>query len=165
MSTPAEGTPTKSRISPILIWGTASVTVLITALVLWLGWPAQAAQLPEGTTEVQVYLIDDELTTPAAVGERDGWFGNLSMPCGTDAWYVQSAGKAMCATLDGPKGTVAVDTRSRRIELPADTQKAITRWAADAGGTPPPTRALLVRDGEPVGVVAVAGPGTATPAR
>src|SRR5690349_4452255 len=156
--------PAKSRFNPIVVWGAAAITVLITALVLWFGWPAEAAALPAGSSKVEIYFLDDELTTPAATGERDGWFGRFSMPCDADSWYVESAGTAMCATLDGPKGTVTVEAQGRRIELPADAQQALARWVTADGDTPRPTRALLVRDGEPVGVVALAGPGTATPA-
>ncbi|MEU4419083.1 hypothetical protein AB0F81_00505 [Actinoplanes sp. NPDC024001] len=154
----------KFRLSPILTWGITAVTALITAFVLWLGWPAEAAELPTGTSEVEVHFIDDELTTPAATGEKDGWFGSLSAPCDFDSWYVESAGTAICATLGERMGTVTVTRTGQRIELPAEARKSITAWAADAGGTQPPARALLVRDGEPVGVVAVADPGVAVPA-
>ncbi|MEU4557513.1 hypothetical protein AB0F72_03945 [Actinoplanes sp. NPDC023936] len=162
MSTQADA-PAKFRFSPTMIWGMTSVTVLITALVLWIGWPAQAAELSPGTAEV--YLVDDELTTPAATGEKDGWFGALSTPCDFDSWYVESAGTAMCATLDGPKGTVTLGGANKRVELSAEGQKAVTGWVAEAGagGAKPPTRALLVRDGDPIGVVAVADPGTVVP--
>ncbi|GGN85033.1 hypothetical protein GCM10010112_64960 [Actinoplanes lobatus] len=154
----------KFRPGPITIWGAVAGGTLVTAFVLWLGWPAQAAELPAGATDVQVYLIDDELTTPATPGEQDGWFGSFSMPCDFDSWYVESAGAAMCASLDGPKGTVTATREDERIILPAGTQKAITAWAADHGSSQPPTRALLVLDGEPVGVVAVAAAATAVPA-
>ncbi|GIF11386.1 hypothetical protein [Actinoplanes teichomyceticus] len=155
---------TTFRLSPVLTWGIAAVTVLITAFVLWLGWPAEGAGLPAGASEVEVHFIDDELTTPAPTGEKDGWFGSLSTPCDFDSWYVESAGTAVCATLGERMGTVTVNRTGQRIELPADAQKAITAWAADAGGTRPPARALLVVDGEPVGIVAVAAPAVATPA-
>ncbi|MEU8657220.1 hypothetical protein [Actinoplanes philippinensis] len=154
----------KLRLSPILIWGITAVTVLTTAFVLWLGWPAKPAELPAGASEVEVHLIDDELTKSAPTGETDGWFGGLAVPCDFDSWYVESAGSAFCATLGERSGTVTVTRIGKRIELPADAQKAITAWAAGAGGTQPPTRALLVLTGEPVGIVAVAGPGVATPA-
>ncbi len=163
MSTPTDA-PKKFRLSPVLTWGIVAVTVLMTAFVLWLGWPAQAAELPAGTSTVEVHLIDDELTTVAPTGQKSGWFGGLSMPCDFDSWYVESAGAAMCATLDERLGTVTVISTGERIELPADAQKAITGWAAEAGGTRPPTWALLVLDGEPVGIVAVATPGSAIPA-
>ncbi|MFI1993808.1 hypothetical protein [Actinoplanes sp. NPDC020271] len=163
MSTPTDA-PRKSRLSPVLTWGIVAVTVLIMAFVLWLGWPAEAAELPAGTSTVEVHLIEDSITTAAPTGQRSGWFGRLSTPCDFDSWYVESAGTAMCATLDERLGTITVTTTDKRISLPADAQKAITAWAAEAGGPQPPTRALLVRDGEPVGIVAVATPGSATPA-
>lgn len=154
----------KLRLSPILIWGITAVTVLITAFVLWLGWPAEAAELPSGPGEVEIHFIDEELTTPAPTAAKDGWFGRLSTPCDFDSWYVESAGAAFCATLGERMGTVTVTSTGTRIELPAEAQKAITGWAAAAGGTPP-VRALLVLGGEPVGIVAVATPTVATPAR
>ncbi|BBH67937.1 hypothetical protein ACTI_46220 [Actinoplanes sp. OR16] len=157
--------PATSRFSPVLIWGITAVTVLITAFVLWLGWPAEAAELPAGAGEVEVHFIDDELTTPAPTGETDGWFGGLSTPCDFDSWYVESAGTAFCATLGESRGTVTVNRAGNRIDLPAEAQKAITGWAADEGGTQPPARALLVLGGEPVGIVDLAGPAVATPAR
>ncbi|WP_433825925.1 hypothetical protein ACQP2E_27925 [Actinoplanes sp. CA-015351] len=163
MSTPVDA-PATFRLSPTLIWGTVAVTVLITACVLWLGWPAKAAGLPTGASEVEVHLIEDELTTTAPTGQKDGWFGGLSAPCDFDSWYVESAGSAICATLGERLGTITVTSSDKRIELPAEAQKSITAWAAETGGTKPPTRALLVRDGEPVGVVTVTSPGVATPA-
>ncbi|BAL93171.1 hypothetical protein AMIS_79510 [Actinoplanes missouriensis 431] len=156
-------TQAKPRFSPTAIWGITSVGVLVTALVLWAGWPAQAAELTPGTAEV--YLIDDELTTPAPTGEKSGWFGTLSTPCDFDSWYVESAGTAMCATLDGPKGTVTLGGAGKSIAVATEGQQAITGWVAEAGsgGAKAPTRALLVRDGDPIGVVAVAEPGTVVP--
>ncbi|WIM96396.1 hypothetical protein ACTOB_008588 [Actinoplanes oblitus] len=154
----------KSRLSPILIWGITAVTGLVAAFVLWLGWPAGAAELPTGTSQVEVQFIEDELTTSAPTGQKDGWFGGLSSPCDFDSWYVEYAGKAECVTIGERAGTITVTSTGKRIELPADARKSITAWAvAEAAGTPPPARALLVRDGEPVGIVAVADPATATP--
>jgi hypothetical protein len=163
MSTPADA-PAKSRISPVLTWGIVAVTVLITAFVLWLGWPAEAAELPTGTSRVEVQFIDDDLTTAAPTGETSGWFGGLSTPCDFDSWYVESGGTASCVTLGERVGTITVTRDGNGIALPADAQQAITAWAAAADGTQPPKRALLVLDGEPVGIVAVAAPGAATPA-
>ncbi|SDT74757.1 hypothetical protein [Actinoplanes derwentensis] len=163
MSTPADA-PAGSRLKSTLVQSTAVVAALITASVLWLGRPAKAVEPPAGPATVKAYLIDDELTTPAATGEKDGWFGDLAMPCDFDSWYVEYAGKAICTTVDGPKGAVTITSSDGRTELSADAQQAISGWAAEPGGTQPPTRALLVLDGEPVGIVAVAGPGTVTPA-
>lgn len=158
-------TPARFRLSPTMTWGIVAVTVLVTAFVLWLGWPASAAGLPAGTSQVTVHLVDDDLTTPAPAGEKDGWFGSLSAPCDFDSWYVDSVGTALCATLGEAMGTIMVTRDDDRIVLPAEAQQKVTAWAAAAGGTRPPTRALLVRDGEPVGIVAVATPGIATAAR
>ncbi|GAA2846051.1 hypothetical protein Acy02nite_47820 [Actinoplanes cyaneus] len=161
MSTPADA-PAKFRLSPVLTWGIVAVTGLITAFVLWVGWPAEAAELPVGSSRVEVHFIEDDLTTPAAPGEKSGWFGGLSTPCDFDSWYVESAGSAMCVTIGERAGTVTVTRDGTGVALPADAQAAITAWAAAAGGTQPPKRALLMLGGEPVGIVAVAAPGTAT---
>ncbi|WP_433834286.1 hypothetical protein ACQP2E_28035 [Actinoplanes sp. CA-015351] len=93
-------TSAKFRLSPILIWGITAVTALITASVLWLGWPAEAAELPAGTSEVKVHFIEDELTTPAPTGQAAGWFGGLSAPCDFDSWYVEPAGIVAVANPD-----------------------------------------------------------------
>ncbi|WP_430781893.1 hypothetical protein [Actinoplanes sp. G11-F43] len=160
------GNPTKPRSTPIAIWVVTAVIVLVAGVVLWLGWPKKHTVLPSGASEVQVYLIADEpvLTTPAATGLEDRWFGRISFPCGTNARYVESAGTAMCAWLDGPYGKVTVTSGSGGIELGAAARRSITGWVAEAGGDPLPTRALLVHDGEPVGIVTVADPGTAVAA-
>ncbi|GAA1614562.1 hypothetical protein [Actinoplanes couchii] len=160
------GHPTKPRTTPIALWVLGAVVVLIAAVVLWVGWPRTPVTLPAGDSRVDVYVIDDHeaLTYPAATGEKDGWFGRLSLPCGVTMWYVESAGTAMCATLGGPHGKITVTGTDGRLELPADSQAAVARWAAENSDSDPVTRVLLTQDGDPVAIVTVATPATAVPA-
>ncbi|GAA1596437.1 hypothetical protein [Actinoplanes couchii] len=158
------GHPTRPRITSIARWVGTAVLVLIAALTLWVGWPKSPAIVPDGASEVEVYLIDDDpaVTVPAATGARSGWFGRLSLPCGVTSWYIESAGAAVCAWLDGPKGNITVTGEDGRITVPADSQKALAGWAAEWADGPSPTkRALLLRDGDPVGIVVLATPATA----
>ncbi|MEU5553530.1 MULTISPECIES: hypothetical protein [unclassified Micromonospora] len=156
---------TRTRVNPLVIWAPVSVAVLVAAFVAWIGWPAGPAQLPQGASTVDVYLISDELSEPAERGQTDGWFGGLGLPCGTDAWYVEANNTAMCAALDGPKGTVVVNTRDKQISLPDASQAALKVWAteADAGTEQHTTRVLLVQDSTAVAIVALASPATAAP--
>ncbi|HWS38628.1 MAG TPA: hypothetical protein VN408_38570 [Actinoplanes sp.] len=164
------GQQARSRTAPILLGSAAAMTVPIAAAALWFGWPQSPTSVPDGTSQVEVYTISDHpaLTTPSVIGAEDGWFGRFSFPCGVDAWHVESAGTAVCASLNGPLGTVTVTLRNdgKQIELPADSRQAVTGWITDAddSGSGPATRALLVRDGDPVGIVTVTAPATAVPA-
>lgn len=161
-----DGHPAKPRTTPITRWVLVSIAVLIAVFALWLAWPKKHTTLPSGASQAQVYFISDDtaLISAAATGEQDRWFGRLALPCGVTMWYVESAGTAMCATLGGPYGEVTVTSKSGRMELDAAAQQSIIRWATEEGGDPLPTRALLVYDGEPVGIVTLATPATAAAA-
>jgi hypothetical protein len=71
---------TRVRVNPLVIWAPVSVALLVAAFVAWIGWPVGPAQLPEGASTVDVYLISDELSKPAERGQTDGWFGGLGLP-------------------------------------------------------------------------------------
>ncbi|WP_430785341.1 hypothetical protein [Actinoplanes sp. G11-F43] len=159
------GHPVRPGSTPILIWTATSVTILIVAAVLWLGWPKSPTVLPDGASRVDVYVIDEspELTTPSVMGADSGWFDRYTFPCGVDAWHVESAGAAICATVGGPYGkvTVIAGDGGKRIDVPADRLTTLRDIAAENGGA---SRILLARDGEPVGIVTLTDPATAVPA-
>lgn len=113
--------------------------------------------LPAGTHAVEVYTVDDALTTAVPAADRPGVIGRFIGMCSTDSYYVEVDGAGLCVVLNGSLGTVQATGTGHGVELSAaeaaKTRDIVRRSDGDAE---PSTRVVLGYDGGWAGMVKVA---------
>jgi Rieske Fe-S protein len=114
--------------------------------------------LPAGTHTVQVYSVDDSISTVVPPADRPGVIGRFIGMCDGDTYYVEVDGTGLCVVLNGSLGTVRATGTGDGVELSAAeaaTVRDIVRRDG-GGGSGPATRVLLGYDGGWAGMVRVA---------
>ena len=114
--------------------------------------------LPAGSHQVEIYTVDDAISTVVPAAERPGVIGRFIGLCDADTHYIEVDGAGLCVVLNGSLGTVRATGADHGVELAAD-QAARVRdivHASDQGSPEPSTRVLLAHDGGWAGLVAVA---------
>jgi len=113
--------------------------------------------LPAGAHTVEVYTVDDALSTTVPAADRPGVIGRFIGMCSTDSYYVEVDGAGLCVVLNGPLGTVQATGTGHGVELTAaeaaKTRDIVRRSDADAD---PSTRVVLGYDGGWAGMIKVA---------
>jgi hypothetical protein len=108
--------------------------------------------LPAGVHTVEVYTVDDAISTVFASGDRPGVAGRFLGMCDADTHYVEVDGAGLCVVLNGSLGRIDVTATDRGVEISAD-QAAKARAIVGTEGS---TRVLLGYDGGWAGMVDVA---------
>ncbi|GIM94770.1 hypothetical protein Ato02nite_065630 [Paractinoplanes toevensis] len=114
--------------------------------------------LPAGAHAVQVYTVDDAISTVVPATDRPGTIGRFIGMCDADSYYIEVNGTGLCAVLNGSLGTVQATGTAAGVELNA-TEAAKVRdlvKRADGDGPDPATRVLLGYDDGWAGLVQVA---------
>jgi hypothetical protein len=110
--------------------------------------------LPSGVHPVEVYTVDDAISTVVPPADRPGKLGM----CDADTYYVEVRGTGLCLVLNGSLGTVRATGTGHGVELDAG-QAATVRdivHREDRGNPEPATRVMLGYDGGWAGLVEVA---------
>jgi hypothetical protein len=113
---------------------------------------------PAGVHTVEVYTVDDEISTVIAPAQRPGTLGRFIGMCDADTYYVEVNGVGSCVVLNGSLGTVRVTSTGHGVELDATqatTVRDIVRREGGHGSTPT-SRVMLGYDGGWAGMVEVA---------
>ncbi|MFF5288086.1 hypothetical protein [Paractinoplanes globisporus] len=125
--------------------------------------------LPPGLHTVEVYTVDDAISTVVPAADRPGTVGRFIGMCDADSYYIEVDGGGQCVVLNGSLGTVqATGTRDGVALTAAEAAKVRDLVRRADGDTPEPaTRVLLGYDDGWAGLVKVAdldagGPVTGT---
>ncbi|GAA2532868.1 hypothetical protein [Winogradskya humida] len=115
--------------------------------------------LPTGSMHaVNVYTVDDSISTTVPASERPGVIGRFIGMCDADTYYVEVDGGGYCVVLNGSLGEVEATGTDNGVELsPAEAAKVqgiVQR--ADEGGTEKTTRVVLEYDEGWAGMLKVA---------
>jgi hypothetical protein len=110
--------------------------------------------LPAGAHSVEIYTVDDDLTTVVPPDQRPGVVGRFIGMCDADSYYMEIDGAGQCLTLNGSLGTVRATGTRDGVELSAAdagrVRDIVRREDASA------TRVVLSYDGGWAGLVKVA---------
>lgn len=125
--------------------------------------------LPAGVHTVEIYTVDDAISTVVPAAERPGVIGRFIGMCDADTYYIEVNGGGLCVVLNGSLGTVRATGADGGVQLSAD-QAAKARdivKADDRGSAEQSTRVVLSYDDGWAGLVEVAdlnagGPVTGT---
>jgi len=136
--------------------GAAGVTVA-TAGVYVLS-QAGNKPLPPGLHTVQVYTVDDAVSTVVRAADRPGVLGRFIGMCDADTYYIEVDGGGLCVVLDGSLGTVQATGTAHGVQLAAAEAAKVRDIVhrADGAGPEPATRVLLGYDDGWAGLVKVA---------
>lgn len=113
--------------------------------------------LPAGVHQVQVYTVDDAVSTVVPAADRPGVVGRFIGLCDADSYYLRVRGAGLCVTLNGPLGTVQVTGTGRGVDLAADQAARVRDIVrqVDDGSSEPTTRVVLGYDGGWAGMLPV----------
>jgi hypothetical protein len=109
--------------------------------------------LPAGVHTVEVYTVDDAISTVFAPGDRPGVAGRFLGMCDADTYYVEVDGGGWCVVLNGSLGTVRATGTPDGVQLGAD-EAAKARDLVRADGEA--TRVVLGYEDGWAGMVQVA---------
>jgi hypothetical protein len=114
--------------------------------------------LPAGVHSVQVYTVDDSISTVVPAADRPGVIGRFIGMCDADSYYIEVDGGGLCVVLNGSLGTVQATGTEDGVELSAaEAAKVRDIVRKDAGSGPEAdTRVLLGYDGGWAGMIKVA---------
>jgi hypothetical protein len=62
--------------------------------------------LPSGVHTVEVYTVEDDISTVVPADEKPGVVGRFVGMCDADTYYMESGGTGLCLVLNGSLGTV-----------------------------------------------------------
>jgi hypothetical protein len=126
--------------------------------------------LPAGVHTVEVYTVDDPISTVVPPAERPGVIGRFIGMCDADTYYLEVNGTGLCLVLNGSLGTVQATGTGHGAELSAAEAAKLGDIVrrADHDTPEPATRVILSYDGGWAGLVDVAdlgkgGPVTGSP--
>lgn len=132
--------------------GGAVVTTLATGAAYVVGH-AGNRPLGAGVHTVQVYTVDDEISTVVAPKDRPGTIGRFIGMCDADTYYMEVGGTGYCLVLNGSLGTIRATGTPAGARLDAgQAAKARDIVRQDQGAT----RVVLEYDGGWAGLVTVA---------
>ena len=114
-----------------------------------------------GDHEVEVYAVDDEISTEPA--EPPGFMGRALGLCDADTYYAKDGDKHRCLVLDGPLGKIRASRDNGRVNVAADQVAKLRTMAAQDTGTPKPTTTLVLMSGGRAALIPVAGLGRDAP--
>jgi hypothetical protein len=114
--------------------------------------------LPAGAHQVEIYTVDDSISTAVAPADRPGVLGRFLGMCDADTYYVEVHGTGLCVVLNGSLGTVEATGTRRGVEISAAQATKLRDIVrrADRGEAAPSTRVVLGYDDGWAGMVEVA---------
>jgi len=108
--------------------------------------------LSAGTHTVEIFTVDDSISTVVPAADRPGVIGRFIGMCDADTHYVEVDGAGLCVVLNGSLGRIDVTATDRGLDISTD-QAAKARAIVGTEGS---TRVLLGYDGGWAGMVDVA---------
>ncbi|MFI6076244.1 hypothetical protein ACIA5C_32330 [Actinoplanes sp. NPDC051343] len=125
--------------------------------------------LPAGVHTVEVYTVDDAISTVVAPKDRPGVVGRFLGMCDADTYYVEAGGTGLCLVLNGSLGSVRATGTAQGARLDAGQAAEVRDIVRqdERGAEEPDTRVVLKYDDGWAGLVKVAdleagGPVTGT---
>jgi hypothetical protein len=114
--------------------------------------------LPPGVRTVQVYTVDDAISTAAPLADRPGVLGRFIGMCDADSYYIEVDGGGQCVVLNGPLGAVQASGASGGVRLTAAEAAKVRDLVrrSDGDDSEPATRVILSYDDGWAGLVEVA---------
>jgi len=114
--------------------------------------------LPAGAHTVQVYTVDDAISTVVPPADRPGVLGRFIGMCDADAYYLEVNGAGLCAVLNGSLGAVEATGTPHGVRLTAAEAAKLRDIVrrSDGDGPDPATRVVLSYDDGWAGLVKVA---------
>jgi hypothetical protein len=124
--------------------------------------------LPAGVHQVEIYTVEDDISTVVPAADRPGAVGRFIGMCDADSYYMEVDGSGLCVVLNGSLGTVPATGTAQGVKLDAATAARVRDIVRrdDAGNQQQSTRVVLGYDGGWAGMIRVAdltGPVTASP--
>jgi hypothetical protein len=153
--------PRRRRRWPVLlVAGAGAVLTTVATGAAYVVSHASNQPLPAGVHTVQVYTVDDAVSTVVAPEDRPGVVGRFLGMCDGDSYYMEVGGTGLCLVLNGSLGTVRATGTPHGVRLDAD-QAAKLRGIVrqDAGAT----RVVFEYDDGWAGLVKVADLGAGGP--
>jgi hypothetical protein len=114
--------------------------------------------LPVGEHTVQIYTVDESISTVVPPDERPGVVGRFIGMCDGDTYYLEVGGVGQCVVLSGPYGKVRATGTKDGVQLSAADAahlRDVVR-GEDDGSDQPVERVVLGYDGGWAGMVQVA---------
>ncbi|MEU4236896.1 hypothetical protein [Actinoplanes sp. NPDC026619] len=114
--------------------------------------------LATGAHTVEVYTVEDSISTVVAPADRPGVLGRFIGMCDADTYYMEVGGAGQCLVLNGSLGTVRATGTTDGVELDATEATRLRGLVQrdDAGNQQRSTRVVLAYDGGWAGLIKVA---------
>jgi hypothetical protein len=134
------------------------VAITAATAVVYVGSHAGNEALPDGVHTVQVFTVDDAVSTVVAPADRPGALGRFLGMCDADSYYMEVGADGLCLVLNGSLGDVRATGTGGGAQLDAAEAAKVRDIVRreDAGSPEPSTRVVLGYDGGWAGLVDVA---------
>ena len=99
-----------------------------------------------GDHEVEVYALDDQISTEVA--EPPGFLGRALGMCDADTYYAKDGDRNLCLVLDGPRGKVRASRADGKVTVAAAEVPGLKGMAQDA-------TTLVLMSGGPAALIPV----------
>jgi hypothetical protein len=121
--------------------------------------------MTSGTRTVQIYTVDDSISTVVAPADRPGVIGRFIGMCDADSYYMEVDGGGNCMVLNGSLGTVRATGTAHGVVLGAAEAAKVRDIVGrdDRGASGQSTRVVLEYDDGWAGLLRVADLNTGGP--
>jgi hypothetical protein len=149
----------------VLAAGTGAILTSVATAAAYVVSHAGNRPLPGGIHTVEVYTVDDPISTVVAPQDRPGIVGRFIGMCDADTYYMEVGGTGLCLVLNGSLGTVRATGTPDGVRLDADQAAKVRAIVGqDERDTPErTTRVVLKYDDGWAGLIKVADLGTGGP--
>jgi hypothetical protein len=139
------------------------LVIPVVAVVAGVTWfvASPASAVPSGTHTVEVFTVDEPISTKVSPEDRPGFVGRLLGMCDADTYYVTVGDAAECLVLSGPAGEVRVSGSDKGPVLEPDQAARALAMVKTAGAEA--TRVVLEYDGGPVAIIDVSALDSSAP--
>jgi hypothetical protein len=107
----------------VLAAGTGAILTTVATGAAYVVSHAGNRPLPGGIHTVEVYTVDDPISTVVAPQDRPGIVGRFIGMCDADTYYMEVGGTGLCLVLNGSLGTVRATGRRPRHRRPGHRQR------------------------------------------